>query len=351
MERPAALTLGMLRRMPDPERVPPDDVLELARQREEARARRDWDEADELRARIEAAGWRPVDAGTRTTLEPARLPDAVVAGDVLYGSPSTVPSRLHEPDAADLTVLAAVAGEDDARAWARLAAGLPEGIQLVIVANAPSAGLVSALRSASAAVEHVGSSAVLSPGGVMAMGLRRAVGRVVAWLPVGFGTGAPAGGAALVAGVTALAGPLDDDARLAVTGTRGLRSRDLRHFDPAPPGEVEALGAGALAFRRRDAIDRGPLDERFALAEWLSVWWSLVLRDEGSGRPARRALAVAAWADADRAAANAADDSGSDAPAEREADGPDEAERLVRRDRYRLLKRFARRRDLLLGGT
>ena len=47
-----------------------------------------------------------------------------------------------------------------------------------------------------------------------------------------------------------------------------------------------------MAFRRADAADRGPLDERFRFYRNLDIWWSLVLRDEGEGEPPRRAVAV-----------------------------------------------------------
>jgi cysteinyl-tRNA synthetase len=44
------------------ERDAPPEIVELARQRQEARAARDFDEADRLRAEIEAAGWEARDA-------------------------------------------------------------------------------------------------------------------------------------------------------------------------------------------------------------------------------------------------------------------------------------------------
>jgi cysteinyl-tRNA synthetase len=43
------------------EQEAPAEIVELARQRQEARAARDWEEADRLRAEIEAAGWEARD--------------------------------------------------------------------------------------------------------------------------------------------------------------------------------------------------------------------------------------------------------------------------------------------------
>jgi cysteinyl-tRNA synthetase len=44
--------------------------VELARQRQEARAARDFDEADRLRAEIEAAGWEARDVADGFQLVP-----------------------------------------------------------------------------------------------------------------------------------------------------------------------------------------------------------------------------------------------------------------------------------------
>ena len=48
----------------------PPEVVELAKQRQEARAARDFDEADRLRAEIEAAGWEARDVADGFQLVP-----------------------------------------------------------------------------------------------------------------------------------------------------------------------------------------------------------------------------------------------------------------------------------------
>ena len=70
-------------------------------------------------------------------------------------------------------------------------------------------------------------------------------------------------------------------------------SDDLRKFEDAPPGDVDAIEGYCLAFRREDFAARGPFDERFRFYRNLDIWWSLVLRDEGEGRAPRRAVALA----------------------------------------------------------
>ncbi len=52
------------------EQEAPSEIVELAKQRQEARAARDFDEADRLRAQIEAAGWEARDAADGFQLVP-----------------------------------------------------------------------------------------------------------------------------------------------------------------------------------------------------------------------------------------------------------------------------------------
>ena len=136
--------------------------------------------------------------------------------------------------------------------------------------------------------------------------------------------------------VSALAAPLDDPT-VGVTGLRGLASHDLVRFEPAPDGTTAAVAVdlAGLAFRRGDYAARGPLDEQFTYAAYLDAWWSLVLRDVpedavfGVDVP-RRALVVAT-------------------PFRLEGDPTTVPnERLGKKHRYRYLKWFATRRDLLV---
>jgi cysteinyl-tRNA synthetase len=64
-----ALDIFGLASLAEGEDAPPE-VLELARQRQEARAARDFDEADRLRAEIEAAGWEARDVADGFQLVP-----------------------------------------------------------------------------------------------------------------------------------------------------------------------------------------------------------------------------------------------------------------------------------------
>ncbi|MFL5756696.1 MAG: glycosyltransferase family 2 protein [Chloroflexota bacterium] len=314
----------------------PAEVLAAARARADARARRDWATADRLRAEIEAAGYRVVDEGTRFELTPAHPPDVVDDGLVRYGSSVSVPSRLDEPPTGVATIVMVATDDtvDVVKAAGSMAEHAPDGTQVVIVAVAPSREQEAALRRVDAVdsgapgvqTEVVFTSAPLGHAAALNAGIRRAAAPVVVLLDAGV----EATGDFVTPLVDALADP-----SVGVAGGSGLTSADLRRFDAAPAGDVDAVALDCLAFRRDDARVRGPLDEAFTLPRHLDVWWSLVLRDEGEGATARRAVAM-------------------DLPLVRHEHRGQmpmdraERERLSKRSFYRVIRRFGHRRDLLV---
>ena len=267
-----------------PDAVPPE-IRAIADARSEARRARDWATADGLKAELEAAGWRVIDAASLYTLERAAPPDVEVAGTVRYGASASVPSRLDEAPVGVATVVM-VAADDVAgavRQAGAMADGAPAGTQLVIVANAPAdaddaaLAVLDALESADpdapgVATEVVRMAARVGAAEAWNAGLRRASAPIVVLL--GQGVDVPA--SLVPAIVEAL-----EDPSVAVAGPIGLVSDDLRAFHPAPPDaiDVDAIAGDAIGFRRADAAARGLLDEHFVAPAHLDTWWSLVLRD------------------------------------------------------------------------
>jgi hypothetical protein len=328
--------------------VAPQPVIELAEARAAARRARDWTAADRLKGDIEAAGWKVIDSGTMYDLLRAAAPDVNVDGTDRYGSSATVPSRLDDaPVGTASVVLVATARPDDlARSLRGLVDHSPDGTQLVIVANAPSEGQAGTLTALDAldpgapgvVTDVVWTSARLGHAAALNVGLRRTRAAVVVLL----------GPDVEVAGdlVTPLVAALEDPT-VAVAGAFGLVSSDLGRFDAAEEAaaDVEAIDGAVQAFRRADYAQRGPLDERFTTAPSLDVWWSLVLRDgyedlsaESEDAPTHRRAVVVPGLPVRRG------ESGGE-PGVVPADG----DRLARRNHYRVLKRFATRRDLLVA--
>jgi len=310
----------------------PDEVLSAAHARSAAREARDWAEADRLRAEIEAAGWKIADRGTDFALTPVAPPDLAEGGRTRYGSSASVPSRLDDAAVGVATVVL-VATEwpaDLERALAGLRRHGPPDASIVVVANDPSPEQVATLDSLAGddALEVIWTSERLGHATALNVGLRRAAAPVVVLLDTSV---EPTGDV-----VTPLVRALDDPT-VAVAGGWGITSRDLRHFEAAAPGDVDAVEAYAMAFRRGDVAARGPLDEHFRFYRNLDIWWSLVLRDEGEGSPPRRAIAV-------KLPAVRHEHRGWSSLPEAERD------RQSKRNFYRIIGRFGSRRDLLVRG-
>ena len=308
----------------------PKTVVAAAEERAAARLAKDWRRADQLREEIEAAGWKVVDAGVRFHLEPAHAADVVEDGRTRYGRSEAVPSRTAEPSTgiASVIVVATDHAGDVLRAAAGVLAGEPEGVQLLVVGDGPAPEVDDALDELEPTAEVVRTSARLGYAAALNVGIRRAVGPVVIVLdPSVEATGDF---------VTPLVSALDSPT-VALAGPFGLVSEDLRHFEEAPAGDVDAIEGYCMAFRRTDAATRGPLDEGFRFYRNLDIWWSLVLRDNGPGGAHRRAMAI------DGLPLVRHEHRGWTSLADAERD------RLSKRNFYRLLDRFRGREDLLVS--
>jgi Glycosyl transferase family 2 len=324
----------------------PDDIVKLADARAAARRNRDWASADELLVRILAAGWKVVDVGTLYDLIRAAPPDIADGEVTRFGSSMSVPSRLDEPAAgtASVVLLATDWPDDVARMLEALATTAPAGTQVIVVENGASVPQAAALAALEAGglpadgmtLEVLRLSARLGFAAALNAGIRRATAAVVILLDTSV---EPRGDL-----VSALVSTLEDPA-VAVAGPFGLVSDDLRRFRDAGENviDVDTIEGYAMAFRRSDYVARGPLDEHFAFYRNLDIWWSLVLRDQGEGEPddavARRAVRVTGvpvLRHAHRGWASLPDE---------------ERDRLSKKNYYRVLKRFASRRDLLVGGA
>src|SRR4029077_5657920 len=123
----------------------------------------------------------------------------------------------------------------------------PAGTSIVIVADAPSEEQTAALDAfdvpaatdvatgdtpAPPAIEVVWTSEALGHAAAVNVGIRRAAGPVVVLLD----TSVEPTGDLITPLVAALENP-----SVAVTGGWGITSQDLRHFEDAPAGDVDAI--------------------------------------------------------------------------------------------------------------
>ncbi len=287
-----------------------------------------------------------IDVGTLYDLVRAAPPDVQDGETTRFGASTSVPSRLDEPAtaAASVVLLATEWPEDLDRAIAALAATAPTGTQVIVVENAASEDQAAALRGLETtglpaeglSLEIIRTSVRLGFAAALNAGIRRAAAEVVLILD----TSTEPRGDLVTAVVAAL-----EDPTVAVAGPFGIVSDDLRRFRDAGDGvtDVDAIEGYAIGFRRSDYAARGPLDEHFVFYRNLDIWWSLVLRTQGDDEPddarARRAVrltGVPIVRHEHRGWTSLPDD---------------ERDRLSKKNYYRVLKRFASRRDLLVAGA
>lgn len=310
--------------------IPPADLRALARERSKARREHRFGDADRIRAEIEAHGWRVVDRGADARLVRAHPLDVVDPDGVTrYGWSGAVPEASSD-DVVPVTVVLRALPKAHATdsLVARLTGGgtAPRHVLVVAGDDHPDPTLPG-----SQAIRLRGG---VGPGTLLAVALRRVGDGVIV-----VGERWPAD--ATPSEIDGLVARLEDP-EVAVSGLGGARSGDLRRFTPGGTADtpVGAVGWSGLTFRASDGRARAPVDEGFSDPELLAAWWSLVLRDApggtdevadgGDAQPGpRRAVAI-------RTVESIADDA------------PPRDDRATRRDRYRLIDRFAGREDLLV---
>jgi hypothetical protein len=214
----------------------PDDVVRRAVERVEARRRRDFATADQLRDEITAAGWQITDGPGGFELAPVPVRPAV-------------------------SVIADV--ESWAEDWNRFFASLTRQAQwfdaVEVIELVPGLGFAADRNAALPQVEA----------------------EVVAFVD----TSLELTGDLLGVLVAAL-----DDPTVAVAGPYGLASDDLLDYEERTSGDVVAVQGYCLAARRADLVAVGGFRESFAFYRNADIDLSLRLRT--SGPELRRAVAI-----------------------------------------------------------
>lgn len=298
----------------------PNEVCELLHERTDARNDRDWDRADALRERLAGLGWQVEDGPSGSTVRPI-LSTAASRDD------SGLPSRLD--DAATVAASLQVLAEDHPADLERFLSGMrshPPAVtwELVVVANAPSFDVDALVAEPLPAAETtlLRTDPRLGWADARTLGLRRSSGEVTILVDTSV---EPVGEF-----VTPLVSAFDDPT-VGIAGPFGVRSADGRHFDEAPPGEVDAVEAYCLALRRDALRTVGGFDPGFRYYRNGDLDLSFAVRDAGWRAVRTTELPLRRHEHRDY-----------------ESVPPEERDRLSRRNFYRFLKHWGDRRDLLL---
>ena len=294
----------------------PEDVVRWAEERAAARSSGDFATADAIRERIASAGWTVTDGPDGFRLEP--LP-AERPSPLRRERPRDLVSLLDDEPDVDVTVQWVNEGwpQDIERALEAFRAN--EGGRSVqyVVADVTDREPTEWDRG----VEVVWLEEGTGWGAARNAGLKRTRGRTVV---VADGSVEPTGD---------VLGPLEaalDDPRVGVVGPFGIVTNDLRTFDEAPGGEVDAIEGYLMALRRETLLEAGLFDERFRWYRTADIEYSFRVKDLD-----RRAVVV-------------------DVPVRRHPHrmwfetSPEDRARWSKRNFYRFLDRFRDRWDLLV---
>jgi hypothetical protein len=265
---------------------PPPEVRALAEQRAQARAARDFAGADSLRDAIAAAGWTVADAaGGAFTLTPKPPYDVLT-------SLADLPDNSASPDTRRVTVSVLVDGwPDDARTCvAALLAHTTDDVvvQALDLGNVDGAG--DALHEfAGDRLEewHIAGAAGWAPGSAgqgvgwaaaRAALLRADTARIHVWCDLSTVFTGDA--------LAPLLDAIDSEADVVAAGWRGVNvdlGDEWRSFQPAGPGEVDALLGYLFAMRRSAALAAGGPDPKARFYRNADMEFSFALRASNRG--------------------------------------------------------------------
>jgi GT2 family glycosyltransferase len=242
----------------------PQDVQDLAAERAERRAVKDFSGADELRDRIVQLGWSVVDEPGGWRLEPIEAPAATTPL-----RPQHVVSVLDEPPTADVSIHWVVEGwPDDVRrgitSFRANAGGRTVQYVVADVTGQPD------VWGDDVEVVHLESGT--GWGAARNAGLKRSRGRVVLAMD------------GSVEATGDVLGPLEaalTDPPLGVCGPFGIVTPDLREFDATDGPEADAIEGYCMAFRREILAAAGLFDEKFRWYRTADIEYSFRIKDLG----------------------------------------------------------------------
>jgi glycosyltransferase involved in cell wall biosynthesis len=243
----------------------PEAVLRLAEERAAARASKDFAAADMLRDLMAEAGWTVVDEPGGYRLEPVTSEEAE---PVVRRRAGDVASVLDDQPDMDVSVQWVSEGwhEDIERAIAGFRAN--EGGRSVqyVVADVTD----RAPASWGEGVEVVWLEEGTGWGAARNAGLKRARGRTVLVVD---GSVEPTGD---------VFGPLESalaDPGVGVCGPFGIVTHDLRQFEEARSGDVDAIEGYLMALRRDTMRSAGLFDEKFRWYRTADIEYSFRVKD------------------------------------------------------------------------
>ncbi len=305
--------------------VIPADILALSHERDELRRRGKYDRADDLKRQIEEAGYGIKDNPHGAHL--IILPSVEIDG-VVYRTARQVPSLLEEADRCEfsINILANSNFEETKRCLESVLRWIgTRDIEIILVDNRSLDELdawARELQRNEPRLHLLIMSRPLGEAEARNIGLKQSRGRYILLLD---------SSVELTGDMfTPLAGVFADSS-VGITGSRGLLTEDLRHFEESTAMEVEVVDGLCMAFRRKLLREIGLFDERYRFPYYMDIDFSFAVRDSGVQAVVTPNLPIKGH------------------PLQRDANLSDaERTRLTKRNFYRFLEKWGHREDLLL---
>jgi glycosyltransferase involved in cell wall biosynthesis len=302
----------------------PDDILALSHQRDLLRRRGQYDRADLLKRQIEDAGYVVKDNPRGAHL--VILPSIEVDGK-LYRTARQLPSYLEDVDLYTFSVN--ILAQNNAEQVRRCIESILHfagntSLEIVLVDNASQDGVhlwAEDVKRQESCFRILRTTRTMGIAEARNIGLKQSRGRYILLLDANMEVTGDI--------FTSLEQTLNND-QVGLTGIRGLRTNDLRHFEECREPEVEAIDSMCMAFKRTLLKQCGLFDEGYRFPQYMDIDFSFAIRDTGAETILTPRLPIISH------------------PAAFSGIADSERVRLTKRNFYRFLQKWGDREDLLL---
>jgi GT2 family glycosyltransferase len=305
----------------------PQEILALSHERDLLRRRGHYERADLLKQQIEDAGYVIKDNPHGAHL--VILPSIDVDGQI-YRTVRQVPSLLDTPDSCTFSVniLARnnfVAARRCLESVLHFCAN--HDIEILLIDNASRDGIgvwAESPHYQEPRLHLLQASRILGEAEARNIGLKRSTGCYILILDASV---------ELTGDLFAPLAKTLANTQIGITGLRGLRTHDLRHFEESQEVEVEVevIESTCMAFRRDLLKQVGLFDERYRYSHYMDIDFSFAVRDAGVQTAVTPHLPLVCHPQSHDTAIS-----------------DEERARLTKRNFYRFLEKWGERDDLLL---
>jgi GT2 family glycosyltransferase len=303
----------------------PPEILALSHERDLLRRRGQYEQADVIKRKIEDAGYVVKDNPHGAHL--VILPSVEIDGKV-YRTARQLPSLLDEADTCTFSVnIMAHNNADQVRFCIENVLRYSENtnLEIILIDNASQDGIdiwAQAFQVREPRLHISRTSRTMGSAEARNVGLKQSRGRYILLLD------------ASVEITGNIFAPLEktlEDRKVGITGWRGLRTDDLRHFEESHQLEAEVIDGQCMAFRRKLLKSVDLFDERYRYPYYMDIDFNFAIRDQGVQAIVTPGLPLICH------------------PAEQNPGLSDaERTRLTKRNFYRFLEKWGGREDLIL---